>query len=254
MIFFVPGYKSHISKKTEELVRQTFKDVPNSYLFIVDHSMYTSAKGGLFKSYERSVTYVYYIGKAIGKFLADMRQQYGFPSKNIHAIGHSLGSQMLGYAGTTYTDITKEKISRVTGIDPAGPCFSNGYIDDQIRSGVGEYVEVYHCNAGELGTTSTLADTDFFFNKKGKKQPPCHEGIIPAKGESDAAKCSHKACVRYYMMSVHQPTWYLAWRCDSYDDFIEGRCAGNEVTLAGYYNPGNATGVFYVSTETYGVY
>lgn len=160
---------------------------------------------------------------------------------------------MLGYVGSTYTELTAEKIWRVTGIDPAGPCFSNSFIENQIRSGVGQYVEVYHCNAGGLGTTAVLADTDFFFNKKGKKQPDCHEGYIPVKGDSDAAKCSHKACVRYYMETVHHKDWFLAWKCNSYDKFSDGKCSGNEVTIAGYNNPGNATGVFYVSTETYGI-
>lgn len=159
---------------------------------------------------------------------------------------------MLGFAGTAYTTATNEKIWRITGLDPAGPCFSNGLIDDQIRSGVAQYVEVYHCNSGGLGTTSILADTDFFLNK-GKKQPPCHEGFIPAFGESDAAKCSHKKCVEYWVKTVHEPTWFLAWKCSSYENFSKGRCAANEVTIAGYGNPGNATGVFYVSTGMFGL-
>ncbi|KAJ2939774.1 hypothetical protein O0L34_g17964 [Tuta absoluta] len=251
LIFFVPGFKSHISKKTEELIRQTFSDVPNIYLIIIDHSAYTSARGGKIQSYERSVLYSSYIGTALGKVLSGFRQK-GYPSKNIHAIGHSLGSQMLGFAGTTYTNQTGEKIWRITGLDPAGPCFSNGFIDDQIRSGVAEYVEVYHCNVGGLGTTSTLADTDFFINRA-KKQPTCHQGIIPGYGESKAATCSHKKCVQYYAKTVHHPDWYLAWSCDSYEHFMGGTCAANQVTLAGYFNPGNATGIFYVSTETYGV-
>lgn len=252
LIFFNPGYKSHISKKTEELVRQTFKDMPNIYLIIVDHSIYTSARGGIFKSYERSVTHTYYIGQALGKFLAELHSS-GYPSNNIHCIGHSLGSQMLGFTGAKYTELTGEKLWRITGLDPAGPCFSNSYEEDQIRSGVAQYVEIYHCNAGGLGTTSELGDIDFFFNKKGNKQPPCHEGLIPGKGESEAAKCSHKACVRYYMMTVHQPTWFLAWACSSYDMFNDGKCAANQVTIAGYWNPGNATGLYYVSTSAYGI-
>ncbi|KAL4704440.1 hypothetical protein ACJJTC_014372 [Scirpophaga incertulas] len=197
LIFFVPGYKSHINKGHEEIIRQTFKDVPNIYLIIVDHSVYTTGNGGRVKSYERSVSFAYYIGKALGKFLADLRKNK-FPSKNIHCVGHSLGSQILGYAGVTYYNMTSEKISRITGIDPAGPCFSNALIDEQIRSGVAEYVEVYHCNAGGLGTTAVLADTDFFFNRKGKTQPHCSGGILPGYGEYDSAKCSHKACVRYW--------------------------------------------------------
>lgn len=252
LIFFVPGYKSNIGRKTEELIRQTFKDVPNIYLIIVDHSPYTSAKDGMIKSYERSVEYVYYIGRALGNFLADLHSN-GYPSKNIHCIGHSLGSQMLGYVGTTYQNRTTESIWRITAIDPAGPCFSNGFIEDHIRSGVAGYVEVYHCNAGGLGSTAVLADIDFFMNRKGKNQPHCSGGIIPGLAESDAAKCSHKACIKYWAATVHHPGWYLAWACNSYESFTRGSCAANEVTIAGYSNPGNATGVFYVSTDGYGV-
>lgn len=251
LIFFVPGFKSNINRKTEELIRQTFRDVPDTYLIIIDHSAYTSVTGGKAESYSRSVSYVYYIGTVLGRFLADLRSK-GFPSSKIHCVGHSLGSQMLGYAGSAYLNITSEKIWRITGIDPAGPCFSNSFIEDQIRTGLAEYVEVYHCNAGGLGTTSVLADADFFLNK-GNKQPDCSSGVIPVKGDSDQAKCSHKACVTMWAKTVHLPGAYLAWSCSSYKSFSEGRCAGNEVTIAGYSNPGNATGVFYASTDGYGV-
>lgn len=83
---------------------------------------------------------------------------------------------MISYAAETFTDIRKDKVWRITGLDPAGPCFSVGRLEDQIRSGVGKYVEVYHCNAGHFGTTQTIADTDFFFNREGKVQPNCDEG------------------------------------------------------------------------------
>lgn len=247
LIVFVPGYKSHISKKTEDKVRQTFQNLPDSYLIIIDHSIYTSARGGKVQSYERSVKYVYDIGKVLADFLSKLKSK-GVPSKKIHCIGHSLGAQMLGHTGEIYYNTTGEKIWRITGLDPAGPCFSNSLIDEQIRSGVAEYVEVYHCNSGGLGTTSVLADADFFFNK-GTSQPNC--GKIPLFGSHDAAKCNHKACLEYWMATVKNPRSYLAWRCDSYKRFSESRCAGNEVTIAGFWNPGNTTGTFYASTDGY---
>lgn len=252
LILFVPGYKSHISKKTEEKVRQTFQDFPDSYLIIIDHSAYTSARGGKIKSYERSVQYVYYIGNVLAQFLTEIRKTQ-FPSKKMHCVGHSLGAQMLANTGEIYTNLTGEKIWRITGLDPAGPCFSNSLIDKQLRSGVAEYVEVYHCNAGGLGTTSVLGDTDFFFNKDGATQPNCGTPVLPILGSSDAAKCNHKACLLYWTETVKHPLWYLSWACESYKSFSKGRCAGNEVTIAGFGNPGNATGTFYVSTEGYGV-
>ncbi|XP_072931661.1 pancreatic lipase-related protein 2-like isoform X1 [Epargyreus clarus] len=251
LIFFVPGYRSHIAKNSPELIRQAFRDVPNIYLIIIDHSVYTTSPTGRWKSYENSVQYTYSIGQALGKFLSDLRNNKGFPSQNIHCIGHSLGSQILGVVGTAYFERTLEKVWRITGIDPAGPCFSNGFIEDQLRSGCADYVEVYHCSAGTLGTTSVLADIDFFFNENGRVQPHCHEGIIPGIGESEAATCSHKSCMIFYTKTVQNPGWYLAWRCDSYKHFAKGKCAGNEMTIAGYSNPGNASGVFYVSTNAY---
>lgn len=251
IILFVPGYKSHIVKSASEIIRNAFKDKPNIYLMIIDHSPYTSAQGGKLKSYERSVTFSYYLGEAIGNLLVDL-SMYGFPSRNLHCIGHSLGSQMLGHAAVGYFNRTAEKVWRITGIDPAGPCFSNALIQEQLRSGVAGYVEVYHCNSGGLGSTSVLADTDFFINN-GKIQPHCDAGFLPSLGDSES-KCSHKSCVKYWAETVNNPGWYLAWKCDSYKDFSHGKCSGNEVTIAGYSNPGNSTGTFYVSTSSYRVF
>ncbi|GBP56144.1 Lipase member H [Eumeta japonica] len=251
LIFFVPGYKSHISRKTENLMRDTFKDVPNSYLMIVDHSVYTSARGGKIESYARSVRYAYYIAQVVADFLVVLYTK-GYPASGMHCVGHSLGAQILGYAGNAFFGRTNKKIWRITGLDPAGPCFSNSFIEEQLRSGAAGYVEVYHCNAGGLGTTSALADIDFFFNDEGANQPHCGSAYIPVLGSSQVAKCNHKACVKYWTRTVEHPQWYLAWRCDSYRNFRKGRCAANEVTIAGYSNPGNSTGVFYVSTDGYG--
>ncbi|XP_068632017.1 phospholipase A1 VesT1.02-like [Battus philenor] len=252
-IIFVSGYKSNIHKKTEERIRDTFRNFPNSYLIILDHSAYTNDKQGKIKSYERSVRYVYYIGKAIAEMITTLSEG-GIPPKNIHCIGHSLGSQILGHTGQIFFENTGQKISRITGLDPAGPCFSNSFIEEQIRSGVAEYVEVYHCNAGGLGTTSVLADVDFFINKNGQTQPNCKTPLIPGIFDSTkAAKCNHRACVDLWTATVSHPEWFLARKCDSYKKYKGGSCSANDVTIAGFWNPGNATGVYYFSTEGYDV-
>lgn len=250
-IIFVGGYKSNINKKTEEQIRDTFRNFPNSYLIIIDHSPYTNDKLGNRKSYSRSVKYVYYIGKALGQMLADLKRG-GVSPKSIQCIGHSLGGQILGQAGDIFINKTGDKISRITALDPAGPCFSNSFIQNQVRSGVAEYVEVYHCNAGALGTTSVLADIDFFVNKKGQSQPNCGTPLIPGIFDSSkAAKCNHRTCIDIWTATVSHPNWFLAHKCDSYKGYKDGKCSSNEITIAGFWNPGNATGVFYFSTEGY---
>ncbi|KPI93148.1 Lipase member I [Papilio xuthus] len=252
-IIFVGGYKSNINKRTEERVRDTFRNFPNSYLIILDHSPYTNDKQGYIKSYERSVKYVHYIGKALAQMLITLNEE-GISPKNIHCVGHSLGGQILGHTGQIFFENTRMKISRITALDPAGPCFSNSFIENQIRSGVADYVEVYHCNAGALGTTSVLADVDFFVNKKGQSQPNCKTPLIPGFFDSPkAAKCNHRACIDLWTATVSHPEWFLARKCDSYKKYKGGSCSANDVTIAGLWNPGNATGVYYFSTEGYDI-
>ncbi|XP_075973122.1 pancreatic triacylglycerol lipase-like [Anticarsia gemmatalis] len=247
---FVGGYKSGITKNTEERVRQAFKNFPNSYLIIIDHSAYTNNKPGYKKGYERSIQHVHSIGKQLAQMLAGLYQG-GISPKNMHCIGHSLGSQILGQVGDNFIKITGEKIWRITALDPAGPCFSNSLIEEQVRSGVAEYVEVYHCNAGGFGTSSVLGDIDFFVNK-GQSQPNCGTPIIPGFFDSPkAAKCHHKACVIMWLASVAHPDWYPAYKCDKYKHFKGNQCWYNDKTTAGFWNPGNATGVYYFSTEGY---
>ncbi|XP_059051570.1 phospholipase A1 member A-like [Achroia grisella] len=252
-IIFVPGYKSNITKKTEEQIRNTFRNYPNSYLIILDHSQYTNNKHGYIKSYERSVQHVHYIGKALAKMLSELRKA-GISPKNMHCIGHSLGSQMLGQTGEIFINMTNERISRITALDPAGPCFSNSLIEEQVRSGVADYVEVYHCNAGGLGTTSVLGDVDFFVNKKGASQPNCGTPWIPGIFDSSkAAKCNHRTCIDVYTATVSHPEWFVAHKCDTYKDYKAGGCSRNDITMAGFWNPGTATGVYYFSTDGYDI-
>ncbi|GBP01883.1 hypothetical protein EVAR_70587_1 [Eumeta japonica] len=252
-ILFVPGYKTNINKKTVEIVRDAFQNLPNSYLIIIDHNLYTNNDHGFIKSYERAVKYVYYIGRALADMVTTITQN-GVSPKNFHCIGHSLGAQMLGQTGDLFIKNTGQKLARITGLDPAGPCFSNSLIEEQIRSGVADYVEIYHCNAGALGTTSVLGDVDFFANKKGSSQPDCGTPLIPGIFDSSkAATCNHRTCIELYLATVTHPDWFPATACNSYKQYKEGGCSSNDMTIAGFWNPGTAKGVYYFSTKDYDI-
>lgn len=177
--------------------------------------------------------------------------QGGISAENIHCIGHSLGSQILGHTGSAFTEATSQKLWRITALDPAGPCFSNSLIEEQVRSGLAKYVEVYHCNAGSLGTSSVLGDIDFFVNK-GISQPNCGTPLVPGLFDSPkAARCNHKTCLKMWLASVANPDWYPAYKCEKYKYFKDDKCSRNDRTIAGFWNPGNASGVYYFSTVGY---
>ncbi|XP_075973322.1 lipase member H-like [Anticarsia gemmatalis] len=247
---FVGGFKSGIKQDTERRVRKAFKKVKDSYLLIVDHSPYTNNELGAQLGYERSVKHVRYIGKKLAKTLVELYEG-GVSPKNMHCIGISLGSQILGHTGHKFTKATGEEIWRITALDPAGPCYSNDLIKEQVRSGVAEYVEVYHCNAGGYGTSSVLGDVDFFVNK-GRSQPKCDTPFVPDMlNMSNIAQCSHKRCVLVWLSTVMDPERYPAYKCKSYKKFNDNKCWDNDKTMAGFHNPGDAFGVYYFSTEGY---
>ncbi|KPJ21527.1 Lipase member H [Papilio machaon] len=209
----------------------------------VNHSAYTYETKEKLRSYERSVLYSFYIGNALGKFLASFNR-FGYPSKNIHSIGHSLGAHILGYAGERYTAETSENVWRITGLDPAGPCFANAPKEEQLRSGNADYVEVYHCNAGQLGTTNTIGDADIFFNQEGKIQPGCSKGL----SDEELPKCYHKICVLYWTKSVLRSQLYQAVACPSYEAYTAGSCNTNKTSIG--HSTVAAKGIFYVTTES----
>lgn len=64
---------------------------------------------------------------------------------------------------------------RVTGLDPAGPLFTDPVIvsaDDRLASTDANFVQVIHTNANAFGAGICLGDADFWANG-GTVQPVC---------------------------------------------------------------------------------
>ncbi|CAH2982875.1 unnamed protein product [Chilo suppressalis] len=100
--------------------------------------------------YFRSSTYARFMGEHLGEFLNDLVTAGQDPSK-ITLIGHSLGAHIAGIAGKKFRQLTGKQIGRITGLDPAGPCFSNVSAAGRLGADDAEYVDVIHTSSGILG-------------------------------------------------------------------------------------------------------
>lgn len=78
--------------------------------------------------------------------------------------GHSLGAHICGFAGRAFTNATDQYIARITGLDPARPCFNQGQSLDGLSRGDAAFVDIIHSNAGALGKKTTIGDVDFWPN------------------------------------------------------------------------------------------
>ncbi|XP_063364609.1 pancreatic lipase-related protein 2-like isoform X1 [Cydia amplana] len=100
--------------------------------------------------YFSASTHARFIGEKLGNFLSELVEGGQDPSKLI-LIGHSLGAHIAGVAGKRLQQNTGQQASRITGLDPAGPCFSKVDAGARLDRSDAAYVDVVHTNAGVLG-------------------------------------------------------------------------------------------------------
>lgn len=60
--------------------------------------------------------------------------------------------------------ITKEKVGRIVGLDPASPLFKYNNVEDRLAETDASYVEVIHTCAGTLGFSQPLGVASFYPN------------------------------------------------------------------------------------------
>jgi len=155
----------------------------------------------------------------IGEYLADalVKLSSQISLDGFHLIGHSLGAQIVGYAGRYYKELTNTTLKHITGLDPAKPCFKEGHDLAPIGRGVAEYVDIIHSNPGTLGILESIGDLDYYANGYSSIQPGCL-GI----------SCSHSRSYIYYIETIYpnNENDFLAAQCSSLLALKLGSCNG----------------------------
>lgn len=177
----------------------------------------------------------------LGKGLADGLKgliKY-VPLERIHLIGHSLGAHIVGAAGRHFQYATNKILPRITGLDPANPCFNEGESLSGIQRGDADFVDIIHTNAKVLGKRDPIGDADFYPNGVVSVQPGC---LDPA--------CSHKRAWELYAETVYpdKEKSLLATKCNSLLSLTTGGCVSNPIPL-GFGCPKTAKGNFFLKTS-----
>ncbi|CAG9113517.1 unnamed protein product [Plutella xylostella] len=181
------------------------------------------------------------VGMEIAKLLDALSQSYGVNGSRIHLIGHSLGAQVMGYAG----EYSSNRVSRITGLDPARPLFELPEMGASRRldPSDAEFVDIIHTCAGVYGYLMSHGHADFYPNDGRPSQPGC-EGI-----QYIIEACSHGRSVQYYIESIGSSNGFVSTQCSSYDDYIDGSCQDNAKNHMGAYADSTMAGDFYLQTN-----
>ncbi|XP_004926042.1 pancreatic lipase-related protein 2 [Bombyx mori] len=228
LIIFIHGF-------TDDPTTATANTISNAFLSQGEFNILALDGSSLIKwLYLRSTTYVRFMGEKLGATLAAMVKG-GMNPRAIHLIGHSLGSHIAGFTGKTFTDLTGRRVGRISGLDPAGPCFSNIDPELRLKATDADFVDVIHTDAGVYGLRDAVGHVDFFPNS-GSQQPNC---LLQT--------CSHSRAWLYYAESVVNKEAFLAVPCKDWDAFRKNQC-GAEISIMGYGTRPSARGVYFLRT------
>ncbi|XP_063117254.1 lipase member H isoform X2 [Cavia porcellus] len=157
----------------------------------------------------------------------------GASLSNIYMIGVSLGAHISGFVGEMYAG----QLGRITGLDPAGPLFNEKPPEDRLDPSDAQFVDVIHSDMDALGYKQPLGNIDFYPNG-GLDQPGCPKTIF---GGMQYFKCDHQRSVYLYLASLREDCAVVAYPCDSYRDYRNGKCIScgmahtEPCPLVGYY-------------------
>lgn len=115
-----------------------------------------------------------YKGRIIAEFLIDLNLKSKLPFDKMELVGHSLGAQVCGYIGRIVHNKTGYKLERITGLDPAGPLFSDYVLStENVGKGDADLVVTIHTDQGFYGSSKVDSDIAFFPNGGVPPQPGC---------------------------------------------------------------------------------
>ncbi|CAL7940691.1 unnamed protein product [Xylocopa violacea] len=227
---YIHGYQGNISNIGVQIITNAYLEYTNHNILAID---YESTANWF---YPISTVLISRVGNAMAKALNDMMDA-GISPQRIHLIGFSLGSHLAGFAGRN----TKLKVSRITGLDPAGPMFY--FVISALKASDAEFVDIIHTDKLLLGSASTKGHADFYPNFGYRRQPYCLKNRVVTD------VCSHLMSYTYYAESVENPNAFVGLKCKSALKYITGACNNNEEVLMGFATPTNASGKYYLRTN-----
>lgn len=196
------------------------------------------------------------VGKLVGKFINQVTNSYEEKNKKwgeMHLIGHSLGAHISGIISEEIKRARGEwKVTRITGLDPAQPCFVG--TDLTLNKNDAPFVDVIHTNSRPiipgiaLGYVDDMGHVDMYVNG-GHHQPICTkppvmilESLRNIIDSIKSAVCSHMMSIDYFTESLKIASkklktkfWGFKWdgTFETARDFIGKSCVGDGCTEMG---------------------
>lgn len=150
-------------------------------------------------------------------------------------------------------------------MDPALPGFHLLTSDKtRLDSTDAAFVDIIHSCGGVLGYLQPLGSVDFYPNAGTAVQPGCcclPEVIgnivivtifqqILRRIFLYTESCSHGRAYVYFSESIGSKVGFMAHKCDTWDQFMQGSCDQTKTVLMGEHVEQTATGTYFLRTRS----
>ncbi|XP_075985730.1 phospholipase A1-like [Anticarsia gemmatalis] len=192
--------------------------------------------------YPKSVRLTRFIGKKMGEFLVKLTE-HGLEAENLELVGASLGAHVVAYAAKHFYQATGKKPSRITGLDPAGPCYRALTPEYKLYKTDAERVDIIHTNIDGFGIAETLGHIDIYVN--GGEFQPSDIPYIPC-----LVVCSHVRALIYFWQALEHPKQFIAVQCNTVQEARFAQCFNNTQTnYLGLETKFDRPGIYYLATN-----
>lgn len=166
LIIFIQGWLTELTSSRNVKLKEAYLKRYDCNFVIIDWSKLA------FQPYSSAFCDVKSLGLQISKFVCTIFRQLQIPLGDMHVIGHTMGGQIAGSLGQNTQLQCKEKLGRITALDPAGHLFQNLMEKDRLDKSDALFVDVIHADESTLGTWLNCGHVDFHPNC-GLLQPGC---------------------------------------------------------------------------------
>ncbi|KAL0811799.1 hypothetical protein ABMA28_009228 [Loxostege sticticalis] len=184
------------------------------------------------------------VGKHVAEVLAQLMSSGLDPSK-LELLGFSLGGQTVSYIARNFQTITGKNISKITSLEPSGPCFRTLDPTERLDASNADFVEVIHTNIDGYGMAARMGHVDFYVN--GGEYQPSELLMYPC-----ISTCSHFRVLPLWVSALKNPKQFIALKCDSIQQARDAKCYDRrplETNVMGLRVNTTNHGLFYLSTS-----
>ncbi|GBP24142.1 Lipase member H-A [Eumeta japonica] len=170
--------------------------------------------------------------------------KYGLNPKKLELIGVSLGGQTISFIAKNFYKLSGTKVSRLTGLDPAGPCFRNMGPEDRLDKSDADFVESVHTNIDGYGMAYPMGHVSYYVNG-GEYQ------IIDVEFLPCMDLCSHVRSYILWHTALKNPKKFVAIKCDSVQQARNYECYDRkplDINYLGLFANKNKPGIYFLST------